>query len=195
MTAEEQAWLDLVHEEALDPAQLIFDPHHHLWDHPKERLPARRAPADTGAGHNVTSTVFVDCMSRYRTDGPEALRPVGETELRGGHRRAQRGAAAPSIAAIVSYADLRLGAASRRCWPPTSRPGAAASAGSAMPPRSTRTRRSAPTTSAHPPGLMARPPVPRRPARAGGDGPDLRRLALPPSAAGAGRRRPRRSRR
>ena len=35
MTAEEQAWLDQVHEEALDPAQPICDPHHHLWDHPE----------------------------------------------------------------------------------------------------------------------------------------------------------------
>ena len=32
--------------------------------------------ADTGSGHRVESTVFVECGSFYREDGPEALRPV-----------------------------------------------------------------------------------------------------------------------
>ena len=37
MTPEHAAWLDLVHEEILQPELPIVDPHHHLWNHPKER--------------------------------------------------------------------------------------------------------------------------------------------------------------
>ena len=33
------------------------------------------------ATHNVRQTVFVECSSMYRADGPEELRVVGETEF------------------------------------------------------------------------------------------------------------------
>ena len=61
--------------------------------------------ADTGDGHRVEHTVFVECRSSYRTDGPDELRPVGETEFVAGVA-----AADPSglIAGIVAHADLRL---------------------------------------------------------------------------------------
>lgn len=36
---------------------------------------------DAASGHNVVGTVYADCMSMYRADGPEHLRPVGETEF------------------------------------------------------------------------------------------------------------------
>ena len=70
--------------------------------------------ADTGCGHRVLETVFVECGSAYRADGPAELRPVGETELR--RRRAAREAEArpgnpTRIAGIVAFADLRRGAA------------------------------------------------------------------------------------
>src|SRR4051794_22777129 len=72
------AWLATTVEEPLDPELMICDPHHHLWDHPKERFLVEELKAETGAGHNVTETVFVDCMSGYRTDGPVEMAPVGE---------------------------------------------------------------------------------------------------------------------
>jgi len=109
MTPEHAAWLDLVHEEVLLPELAICDPHHHLWDHPKERYLVEELHQDTGSGHNVMTTVYVDCMSGYRTDGPEELRPVGETEFALGQARASEAGGAV-IGAIVSYADLRLGA-------------------------------------------------------------------------------------
>jgi len=109
MTPERAAWLDLVHEEVLLPDLPICDPHHHLWDHPKERYLVEELHQDTGAGHNVVTTVFVDCMSGYRTDGPEAMRPVGETEFALGQSRASEADGGAVIGAIVSYADLRLG--------------------------------------------------------------------------------------
>ena len=36
--------------------------------------------ADVTTGHKVLSTVFIQCGSAYRKDGPEEMRPVGETE-------------------------------------------------------------------------------------------------------------------
>jgi len=80
------AWLALTIEDPLEPDLPICDPHHHLWDQP----PARVAPrylldeilADAGAGHNdMVSTVFIECGAMFRRDGPEPLRPVGETEF------------------------------------------------------------------------------------------------------------------
>ncbi|MEA3020335.1 MAG: L-fuconolactonase, partial [Actinomycetota bacterium] len=88
-------------EDPLEPDLPICDPHHHLWDHPGSRYLLDELRADTGGGHRVERTVFVECMSGYRTDGPEALRPVGETDF--------VVAADPGgfIAGIVGFADLR----------------------------------------------------------------------------------------
>jgi predicted TIM-barrel fold metal-dependent hydrolase len=111
MRPERAAWLALVTEDALEPDQPICDPHHHLWDHPNERYLVEELQEDTGAGHRVVSTVYVDCMSGYRTDGPDAMRPVGETEFARQQAEASERTGGSVIAAIVSYADLRLGAA------------------------------------------------------------------------------------
>ncbi|MEM7251557.1 MAG: amidohydrolase family protein [Pseudomonadota bacterium] len=104
-------WLDRTVEEALEPALPICDPHHHLWDHPNHRYLLEELLSDTGSGHNVVSTVFVECMSEYDDDGPEAVRPVGETRFV--HDIAEQCAAAGHTtnvaAAIVSFADLTLG--------------------------------------------------------------------------------------
>ena len=74
-------WLAQVVEDIVEPGLPICDPHHHLWDHPDSRYLLDELLADTGSGHNVVSTVFVECASMYRAEGPEALRPVGETEF------------------------------------------------------------------------------------------------------------------
>jgi L-fuconolactonase len=37
--------------------------------------------ADTGTGHNVEATVFIECRTNYRTDGPIETRSVGEVEF------------------------------------------------------------------------------------------------------------------
>jgi predicted TIM-barrel fold metal-dependent hydrolase len=66
---------------------------------------------DTGAGHRVVATVFVDCASNYRVEGPEHLRPVGETEFVAGRAEEADRAGAPRIAAIVGHADLDRGPA------------------------------------------------------------------------------------
>ena len=57
-------------EEILEPERPICDPHHHLWDHPGRRYLLDELLADTGSGHKVVATVFVECMSMYRAGGP-----------------------------------------------------------------------------------------------------------------------------
>ena len=37
--------------------------------------------ADTNSGHNVVSTIFIECGTNFDTDGPAAFRPVGETQF------------------------------------------------------------------------------------------------------------------
>lgn len=83
----------------------ICDPHHHLWEYPDSVYLLDDLRADI-AGLPVTSTVYVECGSAYRTDGPESFRPVGETEW--------VAAMAPDdgpMAGIVGFADLSLGTA------------------------------------------------------------------------------------
>ena len=101
--AEAKAWLDQVAEEIVDPERPIVDAHHHMW---RDRYVLEDLWADTGSGHNVVKTVFVECRSEYRTEGPEHLRPVGETEFMAGIARASRGHGRAEISAIVAYTDL-----------------------------------------------------------------------------------------
>ena len=99
-------------EEVLDPTRPICDPHHHLWDHPGRRYLLDDLLADTGSGHNVVSTVFVECMSMYRAGGAAELRPVGETEfVNGVAAMSASGGFGPTRvgSGIVSFADLTLG--------------------------------------------------------------------------------------
>ena len=78
---EQKEWLDQVIEETLEPDLPICDPHHHLWDYPENRYLLDDLLEDTNSGHNVVSTVFMECGAMYRAAGPEAYRPVGETEF------------------------------------------------------------------------------------------------------------------
>jgi predicted TIM-barrel fold metal-dependent hydrolase len=82
--AYRQGWLDLVREDALEPELPIVDPHHHLYERPKPLYLLEQLLADTGSGHNVLATVYIDSRSMYRATGPEELRCVGETEFANG---------------------------------------------------------------------------------------------------------------
>ena len=54
-------WLALCREEILDPGLPIVDPHHHLVDRPNTgRYLLDELLADTGSGHNITHTVYLD---------------------------------------------------------------------------------------------------------------------------------------
>ncbi len=65
--------------------------------------------ADTATGHDVRRTVFVECRSQYREDGPVELRPVGEVEFVAEAAERSARTPGPEIEAIVGHADLTLG--------------------------------------------------------------------------------------
>src|SRR5712664_1994749 len=108
-------WLAGREEEVLDPDLAIVDPHHHLVD--RENTGCYLLPdllADTGSGHNITATVYLEWLSMYRAEGPAELRPVGEIEFANGvAAMAASGTYGKRrvCAGIVGYADLTLGAA------------------------------------------------------------------------------------
>src|SRR5438552_10843153 len=109
-----QDWLSLTQEAPLEPELPIIDPHHHLWDDPA-RTPQRylleHLVADT-KGHNVRQTVFIECGSMYRADGPEEFRVVGETEFVQGiaaESASGRYGDLRTAAGIIGTVDMRLG--------------------------------------------------------------------------------------
>lgn len=107
-------WLAQLHEPAIDPGRPIVDCHHHLWDRPNWRYLAADFAADLASGHNVVATVHVQGRASYRTTGPEALRPVGETVFAAAVAEKAAGQEGVALCAgIVSFADLTLGAAVR----------------------------------------------------------------------------------
>jgi L-fuconolactonase len=111
MATEREAWLALTAEDPIDPDLPICDPHHHLWDRPNDRYLLDELLKDTGGGHRIVQTVFVECRSMYKKSGPEELRPVGETEfVQGIADQVARGHGETAVASgIVGFADLTLG--------------------------------------------------------------------------------------
>lgn len=105
-------WLAKLREDILDPAQPIIDPHHHLWLARPDPYLLEDLWADASTGHNVLSTVFIQCGSAYRKNGPEALRPVGETEFvaaMAAESETGKYGAFRACPGIVGHADCRLG--------------------------------------------------------------------------------------
>jgi predicted TIM-barrel fold metal-dependent hydrolase len=99
-----EEWRALVDEPVVDPEQRIVDPHHHLF--PSGPLPydVDAFLADVRSGHRVEHTVYMECGTAYRTDGPAELAPVGETAYVVDAAARTGGL----IAAMVGRADLRL---------------------------------------------------------------------------------------
>ncbi|HJM22201.1 MAG TPA: amidohydrolase family protein [Acidimicrobiales bacterium] len=108
---DKTTWLAATIEEPVDSLEEIVDPHHHLWDFPTGTYLLPELHLDTGAGHNVTQTVFVECGAGYRDQGPEHLRPVGEIEFVRGQAELSAEQDGAEIAAIVGFADLTRGEA------------------------------------------------------------------------------------
>ncbi len=116
-------------EAILEPDLPIIDPHHHLWDwSPTRQMPKHGFStvvgrsmryllpeflADLNSGHNVRATVFVQCSSMYRSEGPEAFKSVGETEFVNGVAAmcaSGRYGEVRACAGIVGHVDLTQGA-------------------------------------------------------------------------------------
>jgi L-fuconolactonase len=79
--AELKAWLaKRPREAALEPALPIIDPHHHFWDTPQRgRYLLSELLDDIGGRHNIVSTVFLECRSMYRKDGPARRRRLARS--------------------------------------------------------------------------------------------------------------------
>ncbi len=119
-------------EAIIDPGLPIIDPHHHLWDrtptlhltvqrdHPFMRVLDFAARylldeflADLNTGHNIQATVFLECHSMLKADGPTETRYLGETEFVNGlAAMSASGIYGPTkvCAGIVGNVDLGLGA-------------------------------------------------------------------------------------
>jgi len=119
MTArsDNQDWLATVEEEILEPDLPICDPHHHLWDGASQHIQPRylldEILEDVSGGHNIVSTVFIECGAMFKQDGPEHLRPVGETEFVNGiaaMSASGRYGKTRVAAGIIGTVDLRIGA-------------------------------------------------------------------------------------
>jgi predicted TIM-barrel fold metal-dependent hydrolase len=112
-------WSGFVNEEAINPDLPIVDTHHHIWNESPRAIfdpytTQELIQDKVGSGHNVVATVMVDSHAQHSLEGPEAFRPVGETvycEKVAQEAEKAGGRIAGVCAAIVPYADLRLGAA------------------------------------------------------------------------------------
>ncbi len=101
-----EEWLQQVLEPIIDPERVIVDPHHHLWEWPDWTYVLDHLWADTGSGHKITKTVFLECGANYYQNGPEHLKPVGETVFVEAIASASRRGMGAEIAGIVAHADL-----------------------------------------------------------------------------------------
>lgn len=104
-------------EPALEPDLPIIDPHHHFWDGARGHYFLPELLADTGGGHKIVSTVFLECRAMYRADGPRHMAALGEVEFVAGLAAQSRsGLYGPCRVAevIIGGGDLTLGAANVR---------------------------------------------------------------------------------
>src|SRR6202167_4538555 len=104
-------------EAALEPDLPIIDPHHHFWDTPhRGRYLLPELLADIGGGHNIVSTVFLECRAMYRKDGPREMAALGEVEfVTGLAAMSASGGYGPCRVAegIIGGGDLSVGASVR----------------------------------------------------------------------------------
>ena len=109
----DEGWLATAPAEpVIEPDLPIVDPHHHLWQRADHRYLLDELRVDLESGHNVVATVFLECHSMYRADGPPEMRPVGETEFVAGiAAMSESGNYGKTrvAAGIVGAADLTLG--------------------------------------------------------------------------------------
>jgi L-fuconolactonase len=108
-TPPDGAWLERVREEIIEPDLPIIDPHHHLWMRNGYRYLIPELAEDLNSGHNIVSTVFAECHSMYRPDGPEEERSLGETEfVTGCAAMAASGAFGPAKACAAMFGRVEM---------------------------------------------------------------------------------------
>jgi len=105
-------WLAQHTEAALEPDLPIVDPHHHLWMRDSNTYLLPELLTDLASGHSIRATVYEECRSMYRADGPEEERSLGETEfVTGIAAMSASGTFGPTrvCARMVGNVDLRQG--------------------------------------------------------------------------------------
>jgi len=113
-TGPDDGWLSRLDEAILEPGLAIVDPHHHLWMRNDYTYLMPQLAADLASGHNVIATVFAECHSMYRRDGPGVECSLGESEfVRGQAAMSASGDFGSTRACDVMFGnvDLTLGAA------------------------------------------------------------------------------------
>ena len=115
--ATNDEWLAQVKETTLNPELPIIDPHHHFWGTRagavEPQYLVNEFAADTGTGHNIVASVFIECGAMFRDSGPASMRMIGETEFANGQAAmAASGGYGPTRASagIVGTAYLTEGA-------------------------------------------------------------------------------------
>lgn len=111
-TGPDDEWLARYDEDILEPDISIVDPHHHLWLRNGYTYLMPELAADMASGHKIVASVFAECHSMYRQDGPVEERSVGETEfVRGQAAMSASGAFGAPRACDVMFGnvDLTLG--------------------------------------------------------------------------------------
>ncbi|MEO1078463.1 MAG: amidohydrolase family protein [Pseudomonadota bacterium] len=106
---DQDSWLLQVEEEIVEPDLPIVDPHHHLWPNMLGQVyNVEEYARDTGSGHNIVGSVFMECGAAYREDGPEHEKSLGETEyVLAQAERAKGMRGATPILGMVGHVDLR----------------------------------------------------------------------------------------
>lgn len=104
-----EAWLAQHAEPILDPGLPIIDPHHHIWEQVDQRYLLPELLADTGSGHDIRATVFIQCGAQYDMPEPPERRPLGETRFMARVAETAGGGATLACAGIVGLVDLTLG--------------------------------------------------------------------------------------
>lgn len=107
----DESWLARQGEPVIEPELPIIDPHHHFWAKPSRYL-FDELLTDTQSGHDIRATVYMQCRSMYRADGPAEFACIGETEFVNGIAAMSASGEYGSIricAGIVGHVDLLLG--------------------------------------------------------------------------------------
>ena len=187
--AELAAWLaKRPTETPIEPDLPIIDPHHHFWHSPgrgEYLLPG--ILNDMAGGHNIVSTVFLECRAMYRKEGPRHMAALGEVEFVAGlAAMSASGGFGPCRVAevIIGGGDLTLGAANVRADGSRDRGGRRTASRHA--PRRGNRCASFGWWFRVPPGTVASghgPEIPRRLCPTRTFGPKLRVLAVSPATA------------
>jgi L-fuconolactonase len=110
-------WLALHEpEDIIEPLLPIVDPHHHLWDRRGNRYLLPELLADTGSGHHITHTVYIEAMAFYRAGVAADLRPLGEIAFAAGMAAMSESGIygdTQVCAGIVGHVNLQHGVAAR----------------------------------------------------------------------------------